>query len=116
MSKLPIQAYLLTLTLLLLCACGKQLPDALSDADLIRHNRAVGLMGQYRYQAALTELAGLVETNPGNLELLVDLSIATLNRQHEGDETIALELLNSVLEKSENDLRGHYLSGLLKLR
>ena len=115
MSKLPIQAYLLTLTLLLLCACGKQLPDALSDADLIRHNRAVGLMGQYRYQAALTELAGLVETNPGNLELLVDLSIATLNRQHEGDETIALELLNSVLEKSENDLRGHYLSGLLKL-
>ncbi len=101
--------------LLLLSACSYQDPDALSNEHLSRHNRAIGLMGQYRYAEALTVLAELVEANPSKLELQIDLGIATLNRQQPGDEAKALERFTRILEKSEHHLRGHYLSGILKL-
>jgi tetratricopeptide (TPR) repeat protein len=117
MFNLPCKTCLLILLLLLLGACGK--PDAenaerLSGADLARHNRAVGLMGQYQYDAALAELAALVSNNPDNSDLRIDWSIATLNRQQEGDESKALAELEAVLKKSANNLRAHYISGLLK--
>jgi tetratricopeptide (TPR) repeat protein len=117
MFNLPCKTCLLILLLLLPGACGK--PDAenaerLSGADLARHNRAVGLMGQYQYDAALAELAALVSNNPDNSDLRIDWSIATLNRQQEGDESKALAELEAVLKKSANNLRAHYISGLLK--
>ncbi len=87
----------------------------LSDVDLTQHNRAVGLMGQYRYAAAMTELAALVENNPDNLDLQIDLAIAILNRQQAGDEAKALTQLTAILEYSAHKPRVHYLSGLLEL-
>ncbi len=114
MFNLPGKTSLLLITLLL-GACGKPTTDKLSETDLARHNRAIGLMGQYQYDAALTELAGLVSNNPDNTQLQIDLSIATLNRQQQGDESAALTQLETVLSHSPNNLRAHYISGLLKL-
>jgi len=103
--------------LLPLGACSK--PDSenterLSESDLARHNRAVGLMGQYQYDTALAELSSLVSNYPDNSDLRIDWSIAILNRQQEGDEAKAFAELEAVLKKSANNLRAHYISGLLK--
>ena len=118
MFNLPCKTCLLMLVLLLPGACNN--PDSenterLAEADLARHNRAVGLMGQYQYGAALEELTALVSNYPENPDLRIDWSIATLNRQHDGDEAKALAELGAVLKKSANNLRAHYISGLLKL-
>jgi tetratricopeptide (TPR) repeat protein len=118
MFNLPCKTCSLILILLLSGACGKPESDntqRLSGEDLVRHNRAVGLMGQYQYDAALAELAALVGNYPDNSDLRIDWSIATLNRQQQGDEAKALAELEDVLKKSANNLRAHYISGLLKL-
>ena len=107
---------LLTLAVLFqLTACGDQPVDGISDRDLAIHNQAVGLMGQYNYAEALARLSDLARRYPDNLDLRVDLSIATLNRQQEGDEITALGILSTVLQRSPQHLRALYTSGLLEL-
>jgi len=118
MFNLPYKISLLILILLVPGACSKtdsENTKRLSETDLARHNRAVGLMGQYQYGPALAELDALVSNNPDNSDLRIDWSIATLNRQQEGDEAKALAELEAVLKKSAHNLRAHYISGLLKL-
>ncbi|MCZ6851359.1 MAG: hypothetical protein O7F17_06940, partial [Planctomycetota bacterium] len=81
--------------LLLMVGCARQpSPDA---ADIAANNRGVGLMGQYKYADALAVFEQLVNEHPDWLDVKVNLAIATLNRQEEGDESLALGLLSDVL-------------------
>ncbi|MCP4375569.1 MAG: hypothetical protein GY794_05265 [bacterium] len=72
-------------------------------------------MGQFKYEDAHRELSRLVRRHPRNPELQVDLAIATLNRQQEGDEETALKMLGRVLQREPEHQRAHYCSGLLEL-
>ena len=101
--------------LLHLTACGEQPADGVSDRDLATHNQAVGLMGQFNYEEALARFSDLAQRYPDNPDLRVDLAIATLNRQLEGDEDTALGILAKVLHQAPQHLRALYTSGLLEL-
>jgi len=79
------------------------------------NNRGVGLMGQFDYEAARTVFAKLAEASPSRLDLQVNLAIATLNRQREGDEAEALKIFERVLASDPQQLKAHYGSGLLLL-
>jgi len=103
------------LALSLLISCDKPTTHGVTAKDLAVHNQTVGLMGQYRYGEAYQQLSGLVRSYPDNLEFQVDLAIVTLNRQQEGDEAAALEMLEQVLLAAPQHLRAHYCSGLLKM-
>ncbi|MCH8165540.1 MAG: VCBS repeat-containing protein, partial [Planctomycetes bacterium] len=102
------------LLLLLMVGCARQpSPDA---ADIAANNRGVGLMGQYKYADALAVFEQLVNEHPDWLDVKVNLAIATLNRQEEGDESLALGLLSDVLGTAPDHLRARYCAGLLLLR
>jgi Flp pilus assembly protein TadD len=70
-------------------------------------------MGRFEYDDAHEVFTQLVRQRPEWLEARVNLAIATLNRQREGDETAALTLLQDVLATDARHLRAHYCSGLL---
>ena len=78
-----------------------------------RNDRAVGLMGQYDYGAAVAEFQAVVDAAPDWLDARVNLAIATLNRQDEGDERLALGILAKVLEVDPDEPRALYVSGIL---
>jgi hypothetical protein len=72
-------------------------------------------MGRFEYAPAREVFAGLVETYPDWLQVRVNLAVATLNRQLEGDEEAALALVDEVLRRDPGHLRAHYVAGLLRL-
>ena len=95
---------------------GKPSPQPLLDSTAIAtNNHAVGLMGQFEYAKAQERFSDLVKQWPDALELKVNLAIATLNRQQEGDEGRALELVTEVLRADAGHLRAHFVAGLLQL-
>lgn len=85
-------------------------PEAIAAND-----RGVALMGRYQYAEAEAAFAGVVAQAPDWLEARVNLAIATLNRQQEGDERLALDILAAVLEDDPNHLRALYTSAILHL-
>ncbi|MFK7886473.1 MAG: FG-GAP-like repeat-containing protein [Gammaproteobacteria bacterium] len=108
----------------LLTACGSSddaLPVAqqaqllLSDEDVALNNRGVALMGYFDYPGAQAVFTEVVQRQPAWSDAKVNLAIATLNRQTEGDEERALTLVTEVLTDDDTHLRAHYVSGLLKL-
>jgi hypothetical protein len=72
-------------------------------------------MGRFEYEPARQVFADLVEAHPGWLDARVNLAIATLNRQQEGDERAALALADAVLKDDPGHLRADYVAGLLRL-
>ena len=69
-------------------------PFVPEDPQLIaENNRGVGLMGQFNFAEAHEVFAQLAEKHPNWLDVRVNLAIATLNRQEEGDEAEALNIL-----------------------
>ncbi len=101
--------------LVTLSACGPSSapPDA---ADVAANNRGVGLMGMFKYTEAHDVFQTLVSEHPDWVQVSVNLAIATLNRQEDGDEARALEILQTVLEQEPDDLRARYCAGLLLYR
>jgi tetratricopeptide (TPR) repeat protein len=87
-------------------------PDATAIAA---NNRGVGLMGRFEYAAAEEVFAELAEHYPDWDEVRINLAIATLNRQEEGDEQAALAIADQVLEHDPANLQAHYVAGLLRL-
>jgi tetratricopeptide (TPR) repeat protein len=87
----------------------------LSDQLLERHNRAVALMGRFQYGEAREVFAQLVQEYPDWLEAKVDLAIATLNRQEQGDDREAARLLDAVLAVDPHHPCALYCRGLLYL-
>ena len=107
--------------LVMLCGCSKSAPPppsmpAPDDVASVRlHNAAVAAMGRYDYAAAFEQLHTITQSNPMWMDGLVDLSIAQLNRQLDGDEVIALKRLETVLKSDGEHLRANYVKGLLLL-
>nr|VFK38243.1 MAG: Repeat domain-containing protein [Candidatus Kentron sp. SD]VFK44319.1 MAG: Repeat domain-containing protein [Candidatus Kentron sp. SD] len=79
------------------------------------NNRGVGLMGRFDYGAAAEVFAGLAAEYPDWRDAKLNLAIAILNRQKEGDEKEALALVDEVLAVDSKHLRAHYVAGLLRL-
>jgi len=87
----------------------------LTQEDIAENNRGVALMGQFDYAAAHDLFQDLASRHPEWLDAQVNLAIATLNRQQEGDETKALEILQKVLDQDPKHVRANYVTGLLHL-
>ena len=86
-----------------------------SPQEITANNQGVGLMGQYRNEEAREIFAQLAAERPDWLDVRVNLAIATLNRQQEGDERRALELALAVLAEDPGHERATYIAGLMHL-
>ncbi len=88
-------------------------PSAI-DADVIPlHNRVIGQMGQFNYDAAVAGYRRLVDAFPQADQFKVDLAIALLNRRQEKDLSESGELLASIFDSSPEVLRAKYCQALL---
>ncbi|MGI9263476.1 MAG: FG-GAP-like repeat-containing protein [Gammaproteobacteria bacterium] len=87
----------------------------LTERDIADNNRGVALMGSFDYPAARNTFATLFERRPDWADAGVNLAIATLNRQQEGDEQLALDILEQVLAEDPDNLRALFVGGLLFL-
>ncbi|MCP4044091.1 MAG: hypothetical protein GY731_19390, partial [Gammaproteobacteria bacterium] len=67
------------------------------EAAIAANNRGVGLMGRFAYIEAEQIFAQLAQNHPEWLDVQVNLAIAALNRQQEGDETRALAIVEGVI-------------------
>ncbi|MDZ7749285.1 MAG: FG-GAP-like repeat-containing protein [Halofilum sp. (in: g-proteobacteria)] len=86
------------------------------DSEAVRgNNRGVALMGQYEYDRAREAFSDLLERHPGWTPVRLNLAVALLNRQLEGDEERALTIARDVLETDPENLRARYIIGLLAL-
>ena len=99
----------------LLVSCGTADPPAISQDLIADHDRGVALMGRYEYAAAEEVFAAVVARAPSWLEARVNMAIATLNRQEEGDEQLALDILGAVLAEDQAHLRALYTTAILHL-
>lgn len=90
-------------------------PSSLPEAAIEANNRGVGLMGQFDFAAAEEEFSRLVDSYPDQLDIQINLAIAVLNRQGEGDVGRAREILDGVLKADPRHVRGLYCRGLLEL-
>ncbi len=79
------------------------------------NDRGVAAMGRYEYTKAFETFTELVKQSPAWLDARVNLSVATLNRQKEGDELAALEIVAEVLREQPDHIRALYLSGIINL-
>ncbi|MEC9341141.1 MAG: FG-GAP-like repeat-containing protein, partial [Pseudomonadota bacterium] len=104
-----------------LTACGGSERDTAPEngdwppAQLTVHNRAVALMGQFKYADATVLLETLAKQRPSDPMVATDLAIGILNRQQPGDPERALSLTEEVLKRYPDNRRAAYVSGLLYL-
>ena len=100
--------------LVLLNACEWQ-PAGPNAEQIAMNNRGVAQMGHFDYAAAQQTFAALIEKYPGWTDARVNLAIAMLNRQQEGDEAAALAIVDQVLVDEPGHVRADYVAGLLRL-
>ncbi len=100
--------------LILLNACERQATGP-SAEQIAMNNRGVAQMGHFNYAAAHETFAALIEKYPGWTDARVNLAIATLNRQLEGDDAAALAIVDQVLADEPGHVRADYVAGLLRL-
>jgi hypothetical protein len=107
--------------LLVVVSCSDPAPQPVSSGPptsaeaIATHNAAVAAMGRFDYPRAFALLEPLVGAHPQWLDGQVDLSIAQLNRQAEGDESAALARLDAVIRKDADNLRAQYTAGVLRM-
>ena len=97
----------LAVTALAIAGCAPD-PVKLNDAGAAR-------MGRYEYAEAERLFAQAVDDAPGWLDARVNLAIATLNRQQEGDERRTLDILADVLADDPDNLRALYTTAIVQL-
>src|SRR5687767_15833540 len=88
-------------------------PDAVTPELVERNNRAVGLMGQFDFNAAVDAFAAIQSAAPEWPEARLNLAIALMNRQREGDAPRAEALLRELLSTPALARRARYTLGLL---
>jgi len=79
------------------------------------NNKGVGQMGRFEYQAAMDTFTELVRQYPDWSDARLNLAVAVLNRQAEGDTEAARTMVSGVLALEPGNPRANYLSGLLLL-
>ncbi len=99
---------------LILASCAED-PKAVSPDTIELNDRGVSKMGQFQYAAAHKDFTEVVAQSPTWEVGLVNLAIATLNRQNPDDELRTLEILQSVLEINPANTRALYTSGIVNL-
>ncbi|HMF95976.1 MAG TPA: FG-GAP-like repeat-containing protein, partial [Vicinamibacterales bacterium] len=105
----------MALSVAALCLSGCR-DRARSDGSLITEtNRGVGLMGQFDFTQAREVFATLAAAHPERSDLQLNLAVATLNRQQEGDAAAAQQILRRVLASDPQNVRARYNLGLLLL-
>ena len=72
-------------------------------------------MGQYEFDRAREAFARLASAHTDRPELHLNVAIATLNRQRDGDDDAARRILEAVLASRPDEARGHFGLGLLLL-
>ena len=102
-----LRRFALTAVSAILASCTPD-PAAVNDAGAAR-------MGRYEYAEAERLFAEAVANVPGWLDARVNLAIATLNRQQEGDEQLALDILAGVLAEDPDHARALYTTAILHL-
>ena len=85
----------------------------ISQRHIDLNDRGVAQMGQFEYAAAHETFSQLVDERSQWVVARVNLAIATLNRQEEGDERRALGILASVLQEQPDNVRALYTSGVI---
>ncbi len=95
--------------------CSTKQDSGLDAAGVAANNRGVGLMGQFNYEEAQRVFEELAQKYPRNGDIKVNLAIAVLNRQKEGDEKIAFSIVEEVLRLDPENIRARYCAGLLEL-
>jgi tetratricopeptide (TPR) repeat protein len=119
-NLLLIRSLILLLLSAFLAGCtesGEEVAEHLSldPVAIAANNRGVGLMGRFEYSEARDVFAELAERYPDWHDVRVNLAIATLNRQLEGDEELAMAIARQVLVADPDNLRAHYVMGILTL-
>ena len=96
--------------------CDTGGPTGGFDADgVAANNRGVAYMGRFDFEAALEVFSALAERYPDNPDIQINLAIATMNRQQEGDEETAKAIFDRVLQNDPSNVRAAYNSGLIDL-
>ena len=95
-----------------LTACSGPSPTL---EQIALNDRGVAEMGRYEYSKAHDTFSEVVQNAPSWLEGRVNLAIATLNRQKEGDENRALDIVSDVLAEEPDHIRALYVSGMIHL-
>src|SRR5262245_63294465 len=102
------------MALLFIAACSGSRGALETNDDVVaKNNRGVGLMGQFNFDAARDVFASLAEAHPDRRDLQVNLAIATLNRQQDGDSDKARAILERVAVAEPGNLRARYSLGLI---
>ena len=109
---MKIKQSLCSLLLLFMVGCSDQSP---TQDHVALNDRGVAAMGRYEYTKAVETFTDVVKQSPAWMDARVNLSVATLNRQKEGDELAALEIAAEVLKEQPDHIRALYLSGIINL-
>jgi hypothetical protein len=89
-------------------------PAGVLTPELVeRNNRAVGLMGQFDFSAAVDAFSAIQTGSPDWPEGRVNLAVALMNRQGGGDAARAEALLRQSLDTPAVARRARYALGLL---
>jgi tetratricopeptide (TPR) repeat protein len=108
------------IVLAMLAACGREAPPEAKPtvpgaADYAELDRGVGLMGKFEFAQARDTFAKLAERYPAWNTARFDLAIALLNRQQDGDERAAAEMLRALVRDEPGNLNAVYALALLAL-
>ena len=114
-SASSINKVIAAIAIVLLAACPASEPAPLAN-DLAELDRGVGIMGKFEFDAARQVFAALAKKFPRWFEARFNLAVATLNRQADGDEQSARDLLRALLREHPGDLRVLYMLGIVTLR
>jgi hypothetical protein len=86
------------------------------DAALVAAvNRGVAQMGQYDFAAAVETFSALVASHASDAGVALNLAIARINRQGDGDAAEAERLLNGIVNDGDVGTRARYSLGLVRL-
>ncbi len=99
---------------LLLVSCAQD-PSSIPAHIVEINDRGVSKMGQFQYVAAHEDFSRVADEAPHWDVGLVNLAIATLNRQEPDDELKTLEILQRVLSRNPSNARALYTSGIVNL-
>ena len=103
----------LLLTIASLASCRTAPRNAVTPELVERNNRAVGLMGQFDFTAAVDAFTAIQTAAPDWPEGRLNLAIALMNRQGEGDPARAEVLLRALVDLPAVARRARYALGLL---